>query len=173
MFRHRRGRISWPFSIFATPISYISAFRLRLVFSMILARRSVHSFGRSSILNMLMLLPLSRQVWRLSRIPMMKDIFPHNSASWVRLNGVTKIGGYMSARSSLVFVAFKALAITLVLGTMIMATILKFIIPTLVAMVTIPGVMMGRILELENTLSRYLLDICHLKCLPNGLQALS
>jgi hypothetical protein len=44
-------------------------------------------------------------------------------------------------KSSLVFVAFKASAITLVLGMMTMATILKFIIPRLVAVVAIPGVM--------------------------------
>ncbi len=40
------------------------------------------------------------------------------------------------------FVAFKALAITPVLGMMTMTTILKFIIPTSVAVVAIPGVMM-------------------------------
>ncbi len=71
----------------------------------------------------------------------MKDVFPHTSASWVWLNGLTKNGGYTSARSSLLFVAFKALAITPVLGMMTMATILMFIVPTLVAMVVIPGVM--------------------------------
>jgi hypothetical protein len=91
MFWHRCGRISWTFSILATPISYIFAFRLKLVSSTILTKRAVHSFGQSSILNMLMLLLFSIQVWRLSRIPMMKDIFPHIYASWVWLNGLTKL----------------------------------------------------------------------------------